>query len=99
MKTHIGEQIAKRLKEIGMTQAEFSRRIHTSRQNVSLIVKRPAINTDMLERICEVLQCNFFENFDQPSGEPIRERKEVFILAKVDVEDLLDRYYEKYGGR
>jgi transcriptional regulator with XRE-family HTH domain len=59
-KRHVGELITAKLKERGMSKAEFGRRISTSRQNVSLILRKHDIDTGLLRRICEALQHDFF---------------------------------------
>ena len=61
MGTHIGSEIERRLIEMGMTKAEFGRRIITSRQNVSLILQKESMDTAALHKICRVLDHNFFQ--------------------------------------
>lgn len=61
MGTHIGSEIARRLVELGMTKAEFGRRIDTSRQNVTLILRKESLDTSVLHKICKVLDHNFFQ--------------------------------------
>ena len=57
---HLGELLALRLKELGMSKAEFGRRIHTSRQNVSLILQKPSLDTAMLWKISQVVGHDYF---------------------------------------
>lgn len=98
MSVHIGKRIEARLIELGMTKAEFGRRILTSRQNVSLILQRSSIQVDLLERVCEVLDFDFFQHFKRPdNGKSFRRRGKVFFLVEVDQDDLPDSFYEKYG--
>ncbi|MEM0996154.1 MAG: helix-turn-helix transcriptional regulator [Bacteroidota bacterium] len=61
MGVHLGKRIADRLQDLGMSKAEFGRRINTSRQNVSLILQKESLDTRMLEKICKVLDYNFFQ--------------------------------------
>jgi transcriptional regulator with XRE-family HTH domain len=56
----IGNRIAEELEKLGMSKAEFGRRIGTSRQNVNTMLRRNDLNTDLLLRICKVLNFNFF---------------------------------------
>jgi len=56
---HIGKAIHQRLKEIGMTKAEFAKRIHCTRQNIYSIFERKELNTNLLRKISEVLGYNF----------------------------------------
>jgi DNA-binding Xre family transcriptional regulator len=53
--------IAKVMEERGMTKADFGRRIDTSRQNVSLILKKEHLDTQLLWRICDVLDTDLFD--------------------------------------
>ena len=63
---HLGKIIEAKLSEIGMTKAEFGRRIGTSRQNVSLIIGKESFNTEQLAKICEVLRYDFFDHIERP---------------------------------
>ncbi|MDR1738263.1 MAG: helix-turn-helix domain-containing protein [Candidatus Symbiothrix sp.] len=56
---HIGEAIKHRLKETGMTKAEFAQRIHCTRQNIYSIFERKELHIHLLRKISEVLDCNF----------------------------------------
>lgn len=67
---HLGEFIESLLKEKGMSKAEFGRRIRTSRQNVSLILKKKTLDSDLIWRIGKVLGQDFFHRLSmQFSGE------------------------------
>jgi len=57
---HLGQAIEQRLNELGMTKAEFGRRINTTRQNVALILKKPSLDTELLWRIGIALKKDFF---------------------------------------
>ena len=63
MDIHIGRLIEKRIKEVGMTKAEFGRRINTSRQNVNTLLRKESLDTELLWRISEVLNFDFFQFF------------------------------------
>lgn len=69
MEKPIGAMIADRLKEIGMSKAEFGRRMNCSRQNVSLIVKKESIDTGVLKRAGKVLGCDFFQMLSDSTGD------------------------------
>jgi len=62
----IGKLIQKRLKERGMSNAEFARRINTHIRNVYDIFHRKSIDTDLLLTICSVLDYNFFSYYYNP---------------------------------
>ena len=51
--------IAERLEEIGMSKAEFGRRIDTSRQNVNTLLRKQDMSVEQLLRISVVLDKDF----------------------------------------
>jgi transcriptional regulator with XRE-family HTH domain len=57
---HIGQEIKKVMKERRMKVVEFARRISTDRNNVYDIYRRKSIDTDLLAKISETLQYDFF---------------------------------------
>ena len=63
MELHIGQIIKQRVEELGITKAEFSRRINTSSQNIYGIFKRKSIDTALLIKISKTLNHNFFKYF------------------------------------
>lgn len=60
MEIHIGRLIGERIKEVGMTKAEFGRRINTSRQNVNTLLRKESLDTLVLRKISQVLNYDFF---------------------------------------
>lgn len=77
---HIGKIIRAQLEAVGMGKSEFGRRLNTSPQNVFGIFKRDSIDTNLLKRIGEVLNHNFFSyyqtNAAQPGAEAIARAEE-----------------------
>lgn len=65
----IGKLIQKRLKERGMSNAEFARRINTHIRNVYDIFRRKSIDTDLLISIGSVLDYDFFRYYYKPLSE------------------------------
>jgi|JI10StandDraft_1071094.scaffolds.fasta_scaffold1574758_1 transcriptional regulator with XRE-family HTH domain len=63
MEVHVGNLIERRLEEMGMTKAEFGRRINTSRQNVNSLLRKKSLDTSILQRICDALKYDFFKHF------------------------------------
>ncbi len=57
---HIGNEITKRLQELHMTKTEFARRLGKISQNINRILRDPTIKTDILEKVCDVLDYDFF---------------------------------------
>ncbi len=66
MDIHIGRLIEERIKEVGMTKAEFGRRINTSRQNVNTLLRKESLDTRLLKKIGRVLDYDFFSFFTKP---------------------------------
>ena len=60
---HIGQLIKKQLDIKGMKRSEFARRINRSSQNVYDIFNRKSIDTNLLLKISDILDYNFFEFF------------------------------------
>jgi len=56
----IGEKVEARAKELRMGPTELARRIKSTKQNVYNIYKRQSIDTGLLQRLCKVLDFDFF---------------------------------------
>jgi transcriptional regulator with XRE-family HTH domain len=86
----LGQMIADRLKAIGMNKAEFGRRISTSRQNVSLILRKESMDTKLLQKISEVLDHDFFSALSTKTGGGVQRIdltfSEVRVIGIVKVE-------------
>lgn len=65
MSIHIGEIIANRLLQTGMSKSEFARRIIKARQNVNDILKRQSVDTELLTAISKALKFDFFQYYVQ----------------------------------
>lgn len=59
---HIGQMIKAVFDESGMTVAEFARRIHCERTNVYKIFNRQSVDVEILVKISDALEHNFFED-------------------------------------
>lgn len=90
MSLHIGKEIRKKAKELKISVTELSERIHSSRQNVYDIFDRSSIDTDLLYRISEALNFDFFSYYRvskeslqykeyQSKIEKLEEEKEVYF--------------------
>lgn len=67
---NIGSLIDKKMKELGITQKELAfklnnvnRLFNIKQQNVSIIIKKATIDTDLLYFISHTLEYNFFEEY------------------------------------
>lgn len=59
-RVHIGKAILERLREKQMSVATLAGLLFTNESNMYKILKRESINTDMLVRVSEILDYNFF---------------------------------------
>ncbi len=62
---HIGNCIRKRLKETGRTVSWFAAQICCTRTHAYKIFRKENIDTELLERICRVLEHDFFEDISR----------------------------------
>ena len=62
---HYGKAVKNRLKEQGMTKAEFARRISRCRSDVYSIFKRQYIDLELLQTISKVLHYNFLRKIEK----------------------------------
>ena len=58
---HIGQQVKLVLETKGISVTEFAKRINKSRENVYSIFLRKSIDTNLLSKISEVLEYDFFK--------------------------------------
>lgn len=70
---HIGNVIAARIQEIGMTKAEFGRRISTSRQNVNTVLRKESLDGHQLFMVSMVLGIDLFAFYQKKLPEAIQE--------------------------
>ncbi len=59
----IGKEIRAVVKKRGMKVEELAKRLNVSKPNIYDIYRRNTIDTGLLERLCKVLDHNFFETF------------------------------------
>lgn len=93
---HLGEIIEAELKRIGITKAEFGRRINVSRQNVSSLIRKANLHTDTLKRVSIELNRNLFEEFvpiefpkiEAVHYDSIRVRPMAMTIEMADPEDI-----------
>ena len=87
----LGEIIEMRVKQIGMTKAEFGRRINTSRQNVNTLLRKEHFDTRVLTKICKVLNYDFYEHIKRPKHNPetgeTEPHKRIYITIEARPED------------
>ena len=62
-KVPIGKEIQAVVRKRGMKVEELAKRLNVSKPNIYDIYRRNTIDTGLLERLCNVLDHNFFEAF------------------------------------
>lgn len=70
MSIHIGQIIKEKVTEKRLSQEALGKMINTTKQNVGNIYKRRSIDTQLLLKLCIVLEFNFFEVYY--SEEPLK---------------------------
>ena len=63
MPVNIGAIIKAKTLERNLSQEKLGKLINKSKQNVNDIFKRKSIDTELLLKLCDVLQYNFFEHY------------------------------------
>lgn len=81
MPIHIGRLIQEQAEARKFSQQELGQRINRSKQNVGDIYKRQSIDSELLLRLSEVLEFDFFSAYYE--GEPLQSmrKKEIEELA------------------
>jgi transcriptional regulator with XRE-family HTH domain len=62
-KFSIGQEIKKIVKKRGFTVEELASALNVSKPNIFDIYRRETIDTGLLERLCKVLNHNFFQYY------------------------------------
>lgn len=71
MAIHIGQEIENELRRQGRGVTWFAQRLHCDRTNVYNIFGREGIDTILLQRICAVLNRNFFALYCHVDGNDV----------------------------
>src|SRR5215213_4709293 len=79
MSIHIGQLIKEKVTEKRLSQEALGKMINTTKQNVGNIYKRRSIDTQLLLKLCIVLEYNFFEVYY--SEEPLKTMRKKEIDA------------------
>ena len=105
MDIHIGRLIEERINEVGMSKAEFGRRINTSRQNVNTLLRKSSLDTVMLSNISKVLNYDFFKYYVNSGRDAKKDGEDgkgpsvklVIELPKALQKELLNVVFEEGG--
>jgi transcriptional regulator with XRE-family HTH domain len=82
MAIHIGKLIKERAKIRRLSQEMIGKKINTTKQNVGNIFRRKSIDTELLLKICEALEYNFFEHYY--NEEPLKSMRNEELLRLQD---------------
>lgn len=96
---HHGDIVRERIEQLGVSQARVADKLGMSRQNMSNILKRPTIHSDLLKRLGDILETDFFKiiyNKDERKSKTIEERNinhEEYILHGriIQLEKMLEK--------
>jgi transcriptional regulator with XRE-family HTH domain len=92
-KIKIGPEIKKIVKSRGYTVEDLAKALNVSKPNIFNIYKRDTIDTGLLERLCKVLNHNFFQQYNSLyQTEP---DKDLLKLYKEKNQLLMDLIREK----
>ena len=90
MKVHIGKEIRRKIESIGMTKAEFARRMNRSPQAVQWWFQKESIDTGTLVQVSEILNFNFFTCYiDKDELQYLNEEGSVYNPKSASTETIL----------
>lgn len=102
-KPHIGQLVERWIIELGMTKAEFGRRMNTSRQNVNTMLRKDNWTVDLIADASRVLGENFFlvflpEGVEQEDGK-IRIRRGLRVWVEMDRKEDFEAFVGWWEGK
>ncbi len=89
----IGQEIKRVVKLRGLTVEELATALNVSKPNIFDIYRRETIDTGLLERLCKVLNHNFFQSFSERYQTD--DHKEIVQLYKEQIDFLKHLVKEK----
>lgn len=89
----IGQEIKRVVKLRGLTVEELATALNVSKPNIFDIYRRETIDTGLLERLCKVLNHNFFQSFSERYQTD--DHKEIVELYKEQIDFLKHLVKEK----
>jgi transcriptional regulator with XRE-family HTH domain len=89
----IGQEIKRVVKKRGLTVEELATALNVSKPNIFDIYRRETIDTGLLERLCKVLNHNFFQSFSERYQTD--DHKEIVQLYKEQIDFLKHLVKEK----
>lgn len=93
----IGSLIEKKAREMGISVTQLAQKLETGRSNVYHIFTRDSIDTEMLSKVSEALEYDFFQLFLQKDTLERLKMTHNVKMTKVIVElELTDEEMEEY---
>jgi len=75
---HHGKIVRQRIEQLGINQTKLAEKLNMSRQNMSHVLTRESIHNDLLKRLGEALETDFFKIIykeEEPSSSMVEESK------------------------
>lgn len=91
---HIGEQVKQRLYDLRMPVIEFAQKINKSRTVVYHIFRRKSIDAELLKKISETLEYDFFIYYTQYLPDEIKLSKKVEEPEEPAYSEIQKKNYE-----
>ena len=97
MSIHIGQLIKEKVTEKRLSQEALGKMINTTKQNVGNIYKRRSIDTQLLLKLCTVLEFDFFEAFytEEPLKSMRKKELDGFHTEVSNLQNLLKQRDER----
>ena len=97
MSIHIGQLIKEKVTEKRLSQEALGKMINTTKQNVGNIYKRRAIDTQLLLKLCTVLEYDFFEAFytEEPLKGMRKKETDAFTTEITSLQNLIKQKDER----
>jgi predicted DNA-binding protein YlxM (UPF0122 family) len=89
MKIHIGEIIKSKLDRSDMSIVGFAKKLNTSRNNVYDIIGRTSIDTDMLYKIGQILDYDFFQHYSTTPTKTLKTKESVLIEMELSDAEII----------
>lgn len=89
MRTHIGEIIESKFDRSGLTVVSFAKKLNTNRNNVYDIFKRKSIDTDLLYKIGQILDCDFFQHYTTSPSKTSKTKARVLIEMELSDAEII----------
>jgi transcriptional regulator with XRE-family HTH domain len=97
MSIHIGQLIKEKVTEKRLSQEALGKMINTTKQNVGNIYKRRSIDTQLLLKLCTVLEFDFFDAFytEEPLKSMRKKELDAFHTEVSNLQNILKQRDER----